>query len=127
MKILVVDDDAVMLEAIEFQLKQEGYDVIIADNGESALQIIQKKEPLDLILTDLMMPGLSGLELLNLLKRYYLNKTPIIIISALDKTEVVLTALKAGANDFIIKPINFDELLIRVKNILNHKKISLNF
>lgn len=123
MRILVVDDDKLMVDAIEFSLKNEGYEVITALDGQDAFEIIQNQQ-LDLIIADIMMPGLSGLELLNLLKIHLFKNTPVILTSSLNQGEVVSTAFSLGADDFIIKPINFDELLLRVKryNKIHHHK-----
>jgi DNA-binding response OmpR family regulator len=117
MKILVVDDDAILLEAISFNLKEDGYDVITANDGFKALDIIQRQEHLDLIISDIMMPNMSGLSLLSLLKKFYFDKVPVILISSLDKGDVVLSAMKLGAHDFIVKPFNIDELSLRVKKL----------
>ena len=125
MKILVVDDDLVLLEAIAFNLRGEGHNVITADSGTKALDIIQKQEDVDLIISDIMMPNMSGLGLLALLKQFYLDKVPVILISTLDRREVILSAMKMGAHDFIIKPINFDELSIRVKKLAKKKLANL--
>lgn len=117
MKILVVDDDVMILEAIAHNLRSEGFEVMTADDGMKALDIIEKQE-LDLIISDIMMPNLSGLSLLSLLKQFYYNKIPVILISALDQSPVILSSLGLGANDFIVKPINFEELLLRVKKFV---------
>lgn len=114
MKILVVDDDKLILEAISHHLKNEGYEVTVAENGYLALDILEKSK-VDLIISDVMMPDISGLGLLSLLKQFYFNKIPVIIISSLDKTDVILHSLGLGAVDFITKPINFGELSQLVK------------
>ncbi|MBA3706293.1 MAG: response regulator transcription factor [Bacteroidetes bacterium] len=114
MKILVVDDDKMILEAISHHLSAEGYEVITATNGLQALEMAQNKK-LDLIISDIMMPDLSGLSLLSMLKQFYFNKIPVIIISSLDKSDIILSSLGLGADDFMAKPINFKELSIRVK------------
>jgi len=114
MKILVVDDDKMILEAITHYLSSEGYEVITATNGLQALEMAQSKK-LDLIISDIMMPDLSGLSMLSMLKQFYFNKIPVIIISSLDKSDVILSSLGLGADDFMAKPIDFKELLIRVK------------
>lgn len=114
MKILVVDDDKLMLDAMEHSLQMAGYEVFTAEDGVKALEIIEKGD-LNLIICDIMMPNMSGLGLLSLLKQFYFNKIPVILISSLDKSDIILSSLSLGAHDFIAKPINFDELLIRVK------------
>ena len=120
MKILVVDDDKLILEAVSFNLKNEGYDVVNAEDGFQVLDIIEK-EKIDLIISDVMMPNISGLGLLNLLKQFYFNKIPVIIISSLDKTEIIIQTLGMGAVDFIAKPIDYKKLLRTVKKHENGK------
>jgi two-component system response regulator MprA len=114
MKILIVDDDHLMLEAMAYSLRAEGYEVLTADDGYKAMHTIQN-EKIDLLICDILMPNITGLALLNLLKQFYYDKIPVIIISSLDKADVILCSLGMGAEDFIAKPINFDELSIRVK------------
>ena len=114
MKILVVDDDKLMLEAVSHQLKNEGYEVAQALDGYQALDVIDKSK-IDLIISDIMMPNISGLGLLSLLKQFYFNRIPVIIISSLDKADMVLHSIGLGAADFISKPINFKKLLNMVR------------
>ena len=114
MNILVVDDDQMILDSISHFLNTEGYHVITADDGLKALDIIEKRD-LDLIISDILMPNLSGLSLISLLKQFYFNKIPVILISALNQSPVILSSLGLGTEDFISKPINFEELLSKVK------------
>jgi DNA-binding response OmpR family regulator len=114
MKILVVDDDPLMLEAIAHCLRAEKVEVVTAENGFEAIRIAQGGS-LDLIISDIMMPDMSGLSLLCLLKQFYFNTIPVIIISSLDKADVILSSLGLGAEDFISKPIDFGRLINRVK------------
>lgn len=118
MKILIVDDDKLMLEVISHKLKNDGYDVVVAEDGYEALSIIDKVK-IDLIISDVMMPNISGLGLLSLLKQFYFNNIPVIIISSLDKADMVLHSIGLGAVDFLRKPINFKNLSKLVKK---HKK-----
>lgn len=110
MKILIADDDKLILEAVAHNLEQNGYEVVRAEDGCQVLDIIEKQK-IDLIISDVMMPNISGLGLLNLLKQFYFNKIPVIMISSLDKADIVFHALGMGAVEFITKPINFDRLL----------------
>lgn len=116
MKIIVVDDDVIMLQAIKNMLVKNGYKVFATTDAQDALDTIME-ENFDLIISDIMMPYISGIELLSAMKRIN-NKLPIIIISALDQNEVILTAFQEGAADFVKKPINLNELLLRVKKAL---------
>jgi DNA-binding response OmpR family regulator len=117
MRILVVDDDKMLLEAISYTLENDGHEVITADDGFQALDIIQKQEPLDLIVSDIMMPNMTGLGLLSLLKKFYFDTVPVILMSTLDKKEVILSAMKLGAHDFVLKPFNIEELSLRVQKL----------
>jgi two-component system, sensor histidine kinase ChiS len=120
MKILVVDDDDFVLETIRKTLSAEGYEVITASNGVDAVDLMEHKH-FDLIISDIMMPKMSGLSLLDIINRHYFSKMPVILISSLDKAEIILSALGMGAADFILKPVNFMELSIRVKkHLLNN-------
>lgn len=121
MKILVVDDDKLILNAISYKLKKDGYEVIVAEDGFEALSIIDKKK-IDLIISDVMMPNISGLGLLSLLKQFYFNKIPVIIISSLDKADMVLHSIGLGAVDFISKPIDFKKLMLLVGKHKKHTK-----
>jgi two-component system, sensor histidine kinase ChiS len=117
MKILVVDDDDFVLATIKKILCADGYDVKTASDGVKALELIESRH-FDLIISDIMMPNMSGLSLLDIINRHYFSKMPVILISSLDKAEIILSALGMGAADFILKPVNFLELSIRVKKYL---------
>lgn len=113
MKILVAEDEPIMLKTIELRLKKDGHTVIATDNGRTALEHIEKEQP-ELIITDIMMPYSSGLEIVNRVKQQG-SKTPIIVLSAMGQENVVLEAFKLGADDFITKPFSPNELSMRVK------------
>ncbi len=117
MQVLVVDDDKLLLKAIAQCLESNSMGVISAENGLQAMDALEKHKP-DLIICDVMMPGFSGLGLLSLLNNFYLNKIPIIIISSLDKADVIASSKKLGAVDYITKPINFEYLINLVKRYL---------
>ncbi|MEW6467804.1 MAG: response regulator, partial [Bacteroidota bacterium] len=101
MNILVVEDDAAMLTALEHCLGGAGYEVTTARDGMEALEKVSGGDRFDLIISDIMMPNVSGLTLLNLLKEFYHTKTPVFLISSLDKANVILSALGMGAEDII--------------------------
>ncbi len=117
MKIILVDDDVIMLQAIKTMLTKNDYEVFATTDAQDALDSLEE-EDFDLIISDIMMPYMSGIELLSSIKKRLKKKVPIIIISALDQDEVILTAFSEGADDFVKKPINLNELLLRVKKIL---------
>jgi DNA-binding response OmpR family regulator len=120
-KILVVEDDKTLLEMIAFRLEQEGFKVEKAEDGWQALNIVEN-DKVDLIISDIMMPNVSGLSLLSVLKEFDMERIPVIVVSALDKADVIMSAMGLGAYDFIIKPINFDELCTRITLLLNKKE-----
>lgn len=121
-KILVVDDDIVMLKVIEKQLADSGFRVVTAIGGREALQALEGFFP-DLIITDILMPLTSGLELIGIVRSMHGNSTPpILVLSALDEEDTVLEAFNLGAEDFLTKPIKPGELSLRVKKLLRKTK-----
>jgi DNA-binding response OmpR family regulator len=89
----------------------------VANNGLEAKEIIENKVP-DLVISDLMMPHLSGLELIELIRNQLDLTTPIIVLSAAGQEDTVLQAFEMGANDFMSKPFSINELLMRIKKLL---------
>lgn len=114
MKVLVAEDDMIMLKTIEVRLKKDGYEVITAQDGREALGKFEQESP-DMIITDIMMPYLSGLEIIGAVKSKAGKATPIIVLSTLGQENVVLEAFKLGADDFITKPFSPKELSMRVQ------------
>lgn len=112
-----------MLTALEFRLKKQGFEVIRAEDGQVAIDKIRVEDP-DLIIADIMMPHVSGLELITFVRQDLRKETPIIVISALELDEVVLEASKLGANDFISKPFKPIELILRIKRIFQELEMS---
>ncbi len=116
MKILVVDDEEMSIKLIEMQLLKDNHEVLTSTDGREAVDIIKNEQP-DLVISDIMMPFMSGLELLEIIKVEN-KKIPVILISALDDVEVVQTAIGMGADDFIIKPVKMDELALRIQRVM---------
>jgi diguanylate cyclase (GGDEF)-like protein len=122
-KILVVDDHEDNVEVLRARLEARGYEVEGANDGQSALDIVQRWCP-DLILLDVMMPDMDGLEVVRRLKAdRSLPFIPVIMQTALDSTERMVAGLEAGADDYVTKPINFAELEARVRSLLRIKKL----
>src|SRR5665647_3940404 len=109
MTILVAEDEMIMLKTIELRLKKDGYNVIATQDGMEALKKIEESSP-DLIITDIMMPFLSGLEIIESVRKKMGRKTPIIVLSAMGQENVVLEAFQLGADDYITKPFSPNEL-----------------
>jgi len=106
--ILVVDDDAAMREVLEMRLQEWGFSVLLAADGNEALQIVESKNP-DIVLADLIMPHISGLELLQRLKSDDRFR-PVILITAEGSVDVAVEAMKQGAEDFVTKPLDYPKL-----------------
>ena len=115
MKILVAEDDPLILRTIETRLKKDGHEVVITSDGRSALQHLASDNP-DLIITDIMMPYISGLEIIVAVKQAG-RKIPIVILSGMGQENTVLEAFKLGADDYITKPFSPNELSIRIKRL----------
>jgi DNA-binding response OmpR family regulator len=117
MKILISDDEVIMLKIIELRLKKDGHEVIVTSNGKEAIEQIKLHDP-DMIIADIMMPFTSGLEIVSMVKQNHLHrKVPIIILSAMGQENVVLEAFNLGADDYITKPFSPNELSMRVKRL----------
>ncbi len=120
-KILVVDDEKSMREILQIFLKNEGYSVSIANNGESAIEAV-KKDIFNLVITDMKMPKASGLDLLKRVKKIS-SDTVVVIITAFGTTESAVEAMKLGAYDYIQKPFQLDDIRLVVKNALEKQKL----
>ena len=118
-KILIVDDEVDLVETVRFPLEMEGYHVLVSYNGEDALNQARKENP-DLILLDLMLPKLDGYKVCRLLKfddRY--KHIPILMLTAKTQEKDKALGMETGANEYITKPFEMDDLLKKVKAYLN--------
>lgn len=120
-KLLIVDDEEIVRQSLQAWFLEDGYDIDVADNAESALKLYEKNK-YDLILLDIKMPGMSGMDLLLKLKEIDPDAI-IILITAYASVSSAVKALKSGAYDYITKPIDPDELSHLVKNALNQKNL----
>ena len=120
-QILVVDDEEDILELVRFNLSKEGYRTICAETGEKAVGIARSKIP-DLIVLDLMLPGMDGLEVTKFLKKDpETQHIPIVMLTAKGEESDVVTGLELGADDYVTKPFSPKILLARVKAVLRRK------
>ena len=118
-KLLVVDDVQTNVLLLKALLSKEGYGILVATNGQEALEVIRNENP-DLILLDVMMPGMDGFEVAERLKsEEYRCEIPIIFLTALDDTQSIVNGFKLGAGDFISKPFRKEELMVRIKHQLS--------
>jgi two-component system phosphate regulon response regulator PhoB len=120
-RILVVDDEEDILELVRYHLAREGYDVVVSASGEEALKKA-KKELLDLVVLDLMLPGLDGLEVAKALKADAKTRIlPIIMLTAKGEDADVVSGLEIGADDYITKPFSPRVLVARIKTVLRRR------
>jgi two-component system alkaline phosphatase synthesis response regulator PhoP len=123
--ILIVEDEKDIVKMLDYNLKKEGYKVIVADDGEEALDAANTKHP-DLILLDLMLPGLDGLEVCKELKNERKTKSiPVIMLTAKSQESDKVVGLELGADDYVTKPFSPRELIARIKAVLRRGKEKL--
>lgn len=118
MNILIAEDDEMILRTLEYRLKQDGYNISVARDGNEAMEMI-KKVAFNLIITDLMMPYVSGMEILSYVKSNF-KGLPVVILSGADEENTVLDAFNIGADDFIAKPFSPGEVSVRVKRFIKN-------
>ena len=114
-KVLVVEDEPSLVEALEFGLAEEGFEVVSVNDGEAALAVFERERP-DMVLLDLMLPTLSGTEVCKRIR--VRSRTPIIMLTARDAEVDKVVGLEVGADDYVTKPFSMRELLARVKAVL---------
>ena len=117
-KIVVIEDEVDILEVINYNLLKEGFDVCSALDGEEGLALIKKEVP-DLVLLDLMLPGLDGIEICRKLKTDYSTRSiPIIMVTAKGEESDIVLGLGMGADDYMVKPFRPRELMARIRSVL---------
>lgn len=126
MRILLIEDDKDLCETLRFQLEQEGFSVDISNDGEEGLQYIRQQAH-DLILLDRMLPNLDGVQILRATRQETIS-TPIILVTALGSLNDRVDGLETGADDYIVKPFAFRELLARIKTVCRRpRQLSSDF
>ncbi len=113
--ILIIDDEQMIVESVSYNLKQEGYEVLTALDGETGLELAQTKE-VDLILLDLMLPGMNGMEICKIIRQQ--SGVPIIMLTAKEGEIDRVLGLELGADDYVTKPFSMRELMARIKTVL---------
>jgi two-component system, OmpR family, KDP operon response regulator KdpE len=121
-RILVVDDEPQITRVLRRSLSSHGYEVQVAIEGEEALSTFDVWKP-NVVVTDLVMPNMSGLELCRRLRA--ISSVPIIVLSAQGEERIKVEALDAGADDYVTKPFSMDELLARVRVVLRRPQLAL--
>ncbi len=120
-KILIVDDEVDVLELMHELFENRGYEPLTATNGVEALKIVREEEP-DMVISDIRMPDMDGMELLEVLSKNYPN-IPVIMVTAHGTIETAVEAIKMGAKDYILKPLRLDEILAKVETIAHLKSL----
>ena len=118
-RILIAEDEDITRKHLIHALKKEGYEVVGTSNGREALEQLEK-EYFDILITDVKMPEMSGLELLEKTRERYQN-IEVLIITGFGSIDAAVEAMKKGAYEYITKPFNLDELILKVKNIYERK------
>lgn len=122
-RVLVVDDEESIREFLEIMLKKEGYDVTCVEDGQQALDLLKKKS-VDMVISDLQMPNVTGIELLKQVKDQYPDML-FMMITAFGTTETAVEAMKLGAYDYITKPFKIDEVRINIANALRSQNLEV--
>ncbi|WP_417886575.1 response regulator transcription factor [Zunongwangia sp.] len=116
-KILIIEDNTMVVKSLQFKLKKDGYDVSVAEDGREALRLI-KETTFNLVLTDLNLPFVTGNEIIAYLKENQ-PEIPIIVLSTSTQEDIIMNAFNMGVEDFITKPFSPNELSLRVRRLLS--------
>jgi len=119
--VLIVDDDVSVRRVVRMQMEEAGYEALVASNGQEAQDIINERHP-KLVITDLRMPSLSGIDLLRRIREDHMDTT-VIIVTAFGSVETAVEAMKAGAYDYVTKPIDYEALLLAVDRAMERQEL----
>ena len=119
-QVLIVEDDETLRETLEYNLRNQGYEVLVADNGYTALELARSRQPA-LMLLDLMLPGIDGFEVCRILRKEM--SLPILMLTARTEEVDKIIGLEVGADDYLTKPFSMRELLARVKALLRRVEL----
>lgn len=115
-KILICENEEILLTALKFRLQKQGYELFLAANGEEARRLVREAAP-DLIVTDIGLPDVNGLDLIAYVRQERKLSVPIILIAPLDTGDALVEAVRLGATDFVTKPFKPVELVLRIRCI----------
>lgn len=121
MKILICENEDVLLTALQFRLTKKNHELVLAKDGEEAAKALLESKP-DIVITELNLPKTSGAELLKLAQENIDPNLPFIVIADIDYAEEILQVLAKGARDFLVKPFKPNELLLRIEKIKQENK-----
>ena len=120
-KIILVEDEINIASFIERGLREFGHEVSVAHDGNAGWELLQN-EPFDLLIVDIIMPGMNGLDLCRVYRQRFGYRSPVIMLTALGTTDDIVKGLDAGADDYLVKPFSFQELEARIKALLRRGK-----
>ncbi len=123
LKVLTIDDDPAMTELLGLLLRSQGLDVISSNDGYEGIDLTRTQHP-DIVILDLMMPGIDGWQICKTIRSF--SKVPIAILSALDDPAMVASALDAGADDFMVKPVATSVLMAHINNLTRRATVENN-
>jgi DNA-binding response OmpR family regulator len=118
MKVLICDDDSMTVRALEFQFKKDGFEIFKATNGRDAKKILVDNIDIDVLITDIYMPLVSGLELVTFVRKTLKRTIPIVVLSRVNVEDTILYAFELEANEYMTKPIDLTVLSNKVKHLL---------
>ncbi|MBU2527358.1 MAG: response regulator transcription factor [Bacteroidetes bacterium] len=116
-KILIIDDDRMIVTILQFRLEKEKFNIIVCEDGKKAKKLMEVEKP-DLVIADIMMPMVSGLEIINFIRNKKKWDIPIVVLSSINDDKTLLEAYTLGADEFVTKPFSPEELVIRIKKML---------
>lgn len=122
MKILVIDDDTAMTDLMVLMLQSTSATIIAANSGERGIDLIRQENP-DVVLLDLMMPGMDGWQVCNAVRKF--SRVPILVLSALDNPGMVAAALDAGADDYLVKPVPTSILTAHINRLTRRSGVQV--
>jgi DNA-binding response OmpR family regulator len=116
MKILIAEDEPMILKTLSLYLVRAGFTVVTAPDGKAAMDMFEFEQP-DMVVTDLMMPFANGMELISYIRNTQHSKIPIVVVSTVGLENSVISALKLGADDYVVKPLRLNEVVARVHRL----------
>ncbi|MEZ4886123.1 MAG: response regulator transcription factor [Chitinophagales bacterium] len=121
MKVLIAEDQPMILKALVFKMKKAGYEVIAAIDGQQAIELFESEKP-DMVITDLYMPFSTGFELITYIRKNCSSSVPILVLSNVGLEQTIVDVFDLGASDFVQKPYRPNELVIRTKRLITNNQ-----
>ena len=120
MKILICDDDAMTLRILEFQFRKDGFETCKAMNGKEAQKMLTEDGDINLLVTDMYMPSVNGLELVTYVRKTLCSNIPIVVVSRVNVEENIVYAFELGVNEYLTKPFDLEDISNKVKHLLKN-------